>query len=268
VNTSDGAYSLITVEIAEAVATITLNRPEKLNAFTVAMVQELGDAARMLSAADAVRVIVLTGAGKGFCAGADLSLLRDLMQRGDEAMGRRLVDGLRAVAHALREAPQPVLASVNGVAAGGGASLALACDLRIAADSAEIGQVFGRIGLHPDWGGTFFLPRLVGASRSLELFLGAEMIGAEQAARLGIFNRVVEAPRLSGATREWALRLAAAPPLAARRVKQAVYLSEGASLDEMLDYELEAQLACLRSADGKEGITAFFEKRPPRFTGR
>jgi 2-(1,2-epoxy-1,2-dihydrophenyl)acetyl-CoA isomerase len=94
------------------------------------------------------------------------------------------------------------------------------------------------------------------------------MIGAEQAARLGIFNRVVEAPRLSGATREWALRLAAAPPLAARRVKQAVYLSEGASLDEMLDYELEAQLACLRSADGKEGITAFFEKRPPRFTGR
>lgn len=247
---------------------LTLNRPDKLNAFTVGMVQELGDAVTMLAAADAVRVIVITGAGRAFCSGADVTLLKELIERADEATGRRLVDGLRVVAHAIREAPQPVLASVNGVAAGGGANLALACDLRIAADSAEIGQVFTRIGLHPDWGGTYYLPRLVGASRALELFVGGDMIGAEQAARLGIFNRVVDAPRLAGATREWALRLAAAPPLAVRRVKQAVYLSERASLDEMLDFELEAQLACFRSADGKEGITAFFEKRPPHFTGR
>ena len=247
---------------------LTLNRPDKLNAFTVGMVQELGDAVTMLAAADAVRVIVITGAGRAFCSGADVTLLKELIERADEATGRRLVDGLRVVAHTIREAPQPVLASVNGVAAGGGANLALACDLRIAADSAEIGQVFTRIGLHPDWGGTYYLPRLVGPSRALELFVGGDMIGAEQAARLGIFNRVVEAPRLAGATREWALRLAAAPPLAVRRVKQAVYLSEQASLDEMLDFELEAQLACFRSADGQEGITAFFEKRPPHFTGR
>jgi 2-(1,2-epoxy-1,2-dihydrophenyl)acetyl-CoA isomerase len=250
------------------VGTIVLSRPDKLNAFTVAMVGELGDALAMLAAAEAVRVMVITGAGRAFCAGADVTLLRDLIERGDEAEGRRLVDGLRAVAHAIRGAPQPVIASVNGVAAGGGANLALACDLRIAADSAQIGQVFAKIGLHPDWGGTYFLPRLVGPSRALELFAGAEMVGADEAARLGLFNRVVEAGRLADATREWALRIAAAPPLAVRRVKAAVYRSESASLDEMLDYELEAQLACFRSADGREGIRAYFEKRPPRFTGR
>jgi 2-(1,2-epoxy-1,2-dihydrophenyl)acetyl-CoA isomerase len=268
VNVPDGGYSQVAVAVDGPVGTITLNRPDKLNAFTVQMVGELGDAVAMLAATEAVRAIVLTGAGRAFCAGADVALLRDLIERADEAEGRRLVDGLRAVAHAIRGAPQPVLASVNGVAAGGGANLALACDLRIAADSAEIGQVFARIGLHPDWGGTYFLPRLVGPSKALELFAGADMVGASEAARLGIFNRVVEAGRLADATREWALRIAAAPPLAIRRVKSAVYRSERASLDEMLDYELEAQLACFRSADGREGISAFFEKRPPHFTGR
>ncbi len=265
---TDGSYSLIAVDIDGSVGTITLNRPDKLNAFTVAMVRELGEAIAMLAAAGAVRVMVITGAGRAFCAGADVQLLRDLIERGDEAAGRSLVDGLRAVAHAIREAPQPVLASLNGVAAGGGANLALACDLRIAADTAQIGQVFTKIGLHPDWGGTYYLPRLVGPARALELFAGAEMVGAERAERLGMVNRVVALPALAAATREWALQLAAAPPLAVRRVKQAVYLSERASLDEMLDYELEAQLACFRSADGKEGLTAYFEKRAPHFTGR
>jgi 2-(1,2-epoxy-1,2-dihydrophenyl)acetyl-CoA isomerase len=268
VSATDGGYSQIAVSVEGPVGTITLNRPDKLNAFTIAMVGELGDAVTRLASREAVRALVITGAGKAFCAGADVTLLKDLIERGDEATGRRLVDGLRVVAHAIRDAPQPVLASVNGVAAGGGANLALACDLRIAADGAQIGQVFTRIGLHPDWGGTYFLPRLVGPSRALELFAGAEMLGASDAARLGIFNRVVEARRLAGAAREWAMRIAAAPPLAIRRIKRAVYLSERATLDEMLDYELEAQLACFRSADGKEGITAYFEKRPPHFTGR
>jgi 2-(1,2-epoxy-1,2-dihydrophenyl)acetyl-CoA isomerase len=268
VSHTNGAYSQIAVDIDGAVGTITLNRPDKLNAFTIGMVEELGDAVAMLAAAEAVRAIVITGAGRAFCAGADVTLLRDLIARGDEAAGRRLVDGLRRVAHAIREAPQPVIAAVNGVAAGGGANLALACDLRIAADGAQIGQVFTRVGLHPDWGGTYFLPRLVGASRALELFAGAEMIGAAEAARLGLVNRVVETARLAEEARAWALRIAAGPPLAIRRVKRAVYLSEHASLDDMLDYELEAQLTCFRSADGQEGITAYFEKRPPRFVGR
>jgi 2-(1,2-epoxy-1,2-dihydrophenyl)acetyl-CoA isomerase len=125
-----------------------------------------------------------------------------------------------------------------------------------------------RIGLHPDWGGAWFLPRLVGAAKALELFIGAELVGAAEARRLGLVNRVVPAAELAAATRAWALQIAAAPPLAVRRAKRAVYLSERATLDEMLDYELDAQLECFRSADGLEGITAFLEKRPPHFTGR
>lgn len=262
------AYSLVAVEIDGAVGTITLNRPEKLNAFTVEMVEELQQALASLSGTDAVRAIVVTGAGRAFCAGADVGLLRDLAERFDETAGRRLVDGMRGVSAAIRGAPQPVLASLNGVAAGGGASLALGCDLRIAADTAQLGQVFTKLGLHPDWGGTFFLPRLAGAAKALELFLDAELVEAVEAERLGLVNRVVPAARLAEATRHWAQRLAAAPPLAVRRVKEAVYRSERASLDAMLDFELDAQLACLRSADGQEGIAAFFAKRTPHFTGR
>ena len=179
-------------------ATITLNRPDKLNAFTVEMVRELSDALTMLGRAEAVRAIVLTGAGRAFCAGADVGLLRELIERQDEPRGRALVDGMRQVAHAIREAPQPVLCSVNGVAAGGGANLVLACDLRIAADTAQIGQVFMKIGLHPDWGGAYFLPRLVGASKALELFIGAEMVGAAEALRLGLVNRVAPARAAGG----------------------------------------------------------------------
>jgi len=262
------AFEQVAVSVEGPVGTVTLNRPDKLNAFTVEMVGELAEALGQLARADAVRVIVLTGAGRAFCAGADVHLLRDLIGRPDDPRGRTLVDGMRQVAHALREAPQPVVCSVNGVAAGGGANLVLACDLRIAADTAQLGQVFMKIGLHPDWGGAYFLPRLVGPAKALELFLGADLVGAAEAQRLGLVNRVVPAAELAEATRAWARQIAAAPPLAVRRAKRALHLSERATLDEMLDYELDAQLACFRSADGKEGITAFFEKRSPHFTGR
>lgn len=204
-------YSLIAVDVDGPVGTITLNRPDKLNAFTVEMVRELSDALAMLGRSETTRVIVITGAGRAFCAGADVHLLRDLVERQDEATGRSLVDGMRLVAHAIREAPQPVLCSVNGVAAGGGANLVLACDLRIAADTAQIGQVFMKIGLHPDWGGAYFLPRLVGASKALELFIGAELVDAAEAERLGLVNRVVPAAQLAEATTAWARQIAAAP---------------------------------------------------------
>jgi len=262
------AYAQVAVEVDGPVGTITLNRADKLNAFTVEMVQELKDALDMLAGSAAVRVIVLTGAGRAFCAGADVGLLRSLIERFDEPTGRRLVDGMRGVSAVMREAPQPVLASLNGVAAGGGANLALGCDLRIAADTAQIGQVFMKIGLHPDWGGTFFLPRLVGPSKALELLLGAELVDAAECLRLGLVNRVVPAERLAAATRDWARAIAAAPPLAVRRAKQAVYRSERASLEEMLDYELDAQLACFETADFTEGLAAFTAKRAPEFTGR
>jgi 2-(1,2-epoxy-1,2-dihydrophenyl)acetyl-CoA isomerase len=178
------------------------------------------------------------------------------------------VDGCRAVYKVLREAPQPVLCALNGAAAGGGANLALACDLRLAADTASLGQVFTRIGLHPDWGGTYFLPRLVGPARALELFLSAEMVGAERLLALGLVNAVVPAERLAAETLTWARRIAAGPPQAVRRIKQNVYASAAATLDAMLDAELEAQLACFATDDFREGLAAFLAKREPHFTGR
>ncbi len=255
------------VEIAEHVGTITLNRPEKLNALTVEMVEELTDAVKLLSSSRNVRAIVLTGAGRAFCAGADIQLLQRIVAENDEETGRRLVDGARGVLTTIRHARQPVLASINGVAAGGGANLALACDLRIAADDAKIGQVFARLGLHPDWGGTYFLPRLVGPSKALELFLSAELVVAEKAREMGMVNRVVRSDELAQATRGWAQRIAAAPPVAVQRAKRAIFQSEWSNLTEMLDYELKAQMACFRSADFMEGLKAYTEKRDPHFTG-
>ena len=252
------------------VGTVTLNRPASLNALTVELVDELRSALGMLAGSTAVRCIVLTGAGRAFCAGADLSVLKDIGRRRDADLGARLVDGARGVFRAIREAPQPVLCALNGAAAGGGANLALACDLRIAADTAAIGQVFARLGLHPDWGGTWFLPRLVGASKALELFLDAEMVDAARCLELGLVNRVVPAAELPARSREWAERIAAAPPEAVRRLKRSLYAgeAEGASLETTLDRELEAQLACFATKDFAEGLSAFFEKREPHFTGQ
>ena len=263
-----GAYDTIAVAIESHVATVTLNRPDKLNAFTVEMVDELVAALAMVTAAEAVRCIVLTGAGRAFCAGADMATLNDIVGRQDAILGRRLVDGSRKVHRLMREARQPVLCALNGVAAGGGANLALGCDLRLAADNAAIGQVFGRIGLHPDWGGTFFLPRMVGTARAMELFLSAELVEAPRLLALGLVNRVVPAAELPAAAAAWAARIAAAPPVAVARMKRAVYAAERATLDEMLDHELEAQLACFVTDDCTEGLAAFKAKREPHFTGR
>ena len=262
------SFTSIAVAFDGHVGTITLNRPDKLNAFTVEMLEELKDAFTMVAGSASVRCIVLTGAGRAFCAGADLAVLQEILERKDEGAGRRLVDGCRAVYQVMRAADQPVVCALNGAAAGGGANLALACDLRIAADSAKLGQVFAKIGLHPDWGGTYFLPRLVGPARALELFLSAEMVGAARLLELGLVNKVVPAAGLQDSTREWAASIAAAPPLAVRRAKQAVYRSERASLDEMLTLELDAQLACFASQDFTEGLAAFLGKREPHFTGR
>jgi len=258
----------ILVGITGHVATVTLNRPDKLNAFTVAMVGELEQAFERLGEDENVRCIVLTGAGKAFCAGADLAALQDILDRRDREEGARLVDGARAIYRAMHRAPQPVLCALNGAAAGGGANLALACDLRIAADTARLGQVFAKIGLHPDWGGTYFLPRLIGPARAMELFLSAEMVEAPRLLELGIVNRVVPAAELPAAAQAWATEVAAAPPQAVRRLKLAIHRSNRASLDAMLDFELEAQLECFMTADFTEGLAAFRAKRAPQFTGR
>jgi 2-(1,2-epoxy-1,2-dihydrophenyl)acetyl-CoA isomerase len=248
------------------VGTLTLNRPEKLNAFAGDMRRELGDALEELEADASVRVIVITGAGRGFCAGADVGYMAELMAKSDVESMTALIEAGRRVVTTIRASSKPVIASVNGVAAGGGANLALACDLRIASREAKLGQTFNRIGLHPDWGGTYFLPRLVGPAKALELFWLADVIDADECLRLGLFNRVVAPDALAAETMALARTLAAKPALALSLAKRAVYKSMSHTLPEMLDYELDAQLRCFRSGDAREGITAFTEKRAPKFS--
>ena len=247
------AYDGVMVEIAGGTGTVTLNRPGKLNAFDEPTCRELIEALRMLAASDAVRVIVLTGAGRAFCAGADLSVL------GED--GASLVAAGKDVALTIRAAPQPVLAAVNGPAAGGGANLALACDYRIASDQASIGQVFHKLGLVPDWGGSFFLPRLVGTSRALELVWSARMVPADEALALGLFDRVVPHPALATETRRLAEQWAAQPAEAVRRAKEALYLSEVSSLASMLDLEIAQQNELFATPEARQRIGAALSKR-------
>src|SRR5688572_3595463 len=205
------AYDRIMVEISDHIGNVTLNRPDKANAFDPEMCDDLLEALRMLSGADQVRVIVITGAGKAFCAGADLGVLG--------TQGEQLVKAGKDIALTIRNAPKPVLAAVNGAAAGGGANLALACDYRLASDQASIGQVFHRLGLGPDWGGSYFLPRLTGISKALELVWSARMVPAAEAATLGLFDRVVPHAELTAQTRALAGRWAGMAPLAVRKAK-------------------------------------------------
>ncbi len=261
-------FEHVLVSLADGIGTITLNRPAKLNAFAGRMRQEVAEAVRQVAQDDEVRVLVVTGAGRAFCAGADIDYLRGLLEDEDWEAAKGLVEAGRAVVTTIRAVPKPVIASVNGPAAGGGANLALACDVRIASDRASIGQTFNRIGLHPDWGGTYFLPRLVGSSKALQLVYSADMIDAEEASRIGLFDRVVPHERLVEETAAYARMLANKPPIALALAKRAIYESERLGLDEMLDLELEHQMRCFKSEDAKEGLQAFLEKRSPSFRGR
>jgi enoyl-CoA hydratase/carnithine racemase len=255
----------VLLDRSDGVGTLTLNRPDKLNAFAGRMRQEIAEGLDELESDESVRVIVITGAGRAFCAGGDVAYMAELVERGDVESMAALVDAGRHVVTTIRRSRKPVIASVNGVAAGGGANLALSCDLRIAGERASLGQTFNRIGLHPDWGGTYFLPRLVGPAKALELFWLADIIDARECERLGLFNKVVPQAELPEATYAWARTLADKPALAIALVKRAVYESLDRTLPEMLDYELDAQLRCFESGDASEGIRAFAEKRAARF---
>ena len=261
------AYEHIVVSEASGILTITLNRPDKLNAFIGHMRRDLAEAIEHAGSDRSVRAVIITGAGRAFCAGGDVRFMAELMERNDTEEFARILGAGRRVILAIRQMTKPVIAAVNGPASGAGANLAFACDLRIAATTATFSQSFLKVGLHPDWGGTFFLPRLVTPNKACELFFLGEAIDAAEALRLGIVNQVVEPEELEGATVQLAERLRAAPPLALAAAKQAVYASDAADLEEMLRYETEAQLRCFESDDGHEGVHAFLEKRDPHFTG-
>lgn len=262
-----GNWRYVVKTVENGIGTLLLNRPERMNAFDDVMRHELVEAAGQLSTDDAVRCIVVTGAGRAFCAGADVKYMSQALREHDWQGALGLVQSGSELITILHQAPKPVLASLNGVAAGGGANLALGCDLRIAADTAGIGQVFHRIGLHPDLGGTWFLPRLVGPSTALELIWSAEIVPADRCLALGLVNRVVAATDLAAETAAWAARLAALPPIAARLAKAAVYAGTTGDLAQALRREIANQEQCFRSADAAEGLAAFEQKRSPLFQG-
>jgi 2-(1,2-epoxy-1,2-dihydrophenyl)acetyl-CoA isomerase len=250
------------------IVTITLNRPERLNAFIGHMRRDLGEALEEAGSDPDVRVIVLTGAGRGFCAGGDVNFMAELVERNESEEFARLLGAARRVILAIRHMTKPVIASINGPASGAGFNLALACDLRIASSDATFSQSFVKIGFHPDWGGTYFLPRMVPSNIACELFFLGEPITAQQALDLHLVNRVVPADQLEAETRALAERLRDGAAVSISAAKQAVYASEQDSLDRMLQYEVDAQMRCFESEDGREGVRAFLEKRPPNFTGR
>jgi 2-(1,2-epoxy-1,2-dihydrophenyl)acetyl-CoA isomerase len=260
------AYENIQFKIDADIARLTLNRPDKLNSFNTAMHAEVRDALSQVTQ-NRARVLVITGAGRGFCAGQDLAD-RAVAPGGERAdLGESIERNYKPLIMGLRSLPLPVIAAVNGVAAGAGANIALACDLVIAAKSASFVQAFSKLGLVPDSGGTWSLPRLVGTARAMGLAMLGEKLPAEQAAAWGLIWRCVEDSELGGAVDELASRLAKAPTLGLARTKHAIYSSWRHSLDEQLDLERDLQRELGRSADYAEGVAAFAAKREPKFVG-
>src|SRR5437763_4489105 len=261
-------YETIKFETANGIARITLNRPDRLNSFTSAMHAEVREALAAVKADAALRVLLLTGAGRGFCAGQDLSDRAVAPGQAPVDLGASIEQNYRPLVLALRALPMPVVCAVNGVAAGAGANLALACDIVIATKSAAFIQAFCKIGLIPDSGGTYFLPRLVGTARAMGLSLLGDKLPAEQAAQWGLIWQCVEDAELMPAADKLLTTLAAAPTAGLAAAKRAIYASAGNSLEVQLDLERDLQRELGYSSDYREGVTAFAEKRPPRFTGR
>ncbi len=259
-------YENILFEIQNGIARLTLNRPDKLNSFNIAMHGEVRDALeRTLNDASA-RVLVLTGTGRGFCAGQDLND-RAVAPGGDVDLGESIEKYYAPLVRSLRALPMPVLCAVNGVAAGAGAQIALACDIVIAAKSASFIEPFCKLGLIPDTGGTYFLPRLVGTARAIGISMLGEKIPAEQAAVWGLIWRAVDDSELIKTVDAIATQLATGPTRGLARIKEAIYASANNRFEQQLELERDLMRELGRSYDYREGVAAFLEKRAPEFKG-
>lgn len=261
------AYETIRFEIVDSIARLTLNRPDKLNTFTVAMHGEVRDALERVKADASVRVLVLTGAGRGFCAGQDLGDRAVAPGAARVDLGESVEKYYGPLVRTLRALPLPVICAVNGVAAGAGANLTLACDIVIAARSASFIEAFCKLGLIPDTGGTYFLPRLIGTARAMGLAMLGDKVSAEQAASWGLIWKCVDDDKLAAETDGLARYLATAATKGLARTKQALYASPVNTLEAQLDLERDFMRELGGSADYREGVAAFMDKRAPRFKG-
>jgi 2-(1,2-epoxy-1,2-dihydrophenyl)acetyl-CoA isomerase len=251
-----------------SITTLVMNRPTRLNALNNELSTSLNEALVRIANDRTTNVVILTGAGRAFCAGGDLSEIGRGRERGDTSeLAPILRSGMQAVLN-IRTMPQPVIAAVNGPAAGAGMNLALAADIRIATEESVFGQNFANVGLFPDYGGTYFLPQLVGPSIAAEMFYTGEMIDAKTAHRLGLLNHVYAFEHFEAEVHTLAQKIASGPHLAIRAVKHTLFARDKGELEQALEREIEFQLKCFHSEDCREGIRAFQEKRPPKFEGR
>ena len=262
-------YEAITYEVDGGVATLTLNRPDALNALNAQITEELHKALAEASGDPAVRCLLITGNGRGFSAGADLTQLEDSYRRGEPVpLGDLLRDGYNRIILPIVHMEKPVVAAVNGVAAGAGCSLALSCDFRIASDKARFFQAFIKVGLVQDSGASYFLPRLVGFARAMELALLGDIIDASTALQYGLVTKVVPHDSLMEEARSFALMLAQGPTRAFGLSKKALYFGTDNGLEATMDYEADLQAEMALTADHMEGVRAFLEKREAKFEGR
>ena len=266
-------FEQILYEKSDGIATITLNRPERMNAFTTRMLAEWASALADARDDEEVRVVVVTGAGRGFCSGMDVreaAAERPLWDAQASLAQRRhfLRDTVHQVARTLATLDKPYIGAINGPAAGAGMDMASMCDIRIAADTARFTMAYVRMGLIPGDGGCYFLPRIVGLAKALELIWTGEIIDAQEALRIGYVSEVVPADGLMDRVREFAMRLAKGPPVAIQLAKRLVYRSLETNMSNALELAESAMLVCQTSEDAREGPRAWVEKREPRFTGR
>ncbi len=265
---TQAAAPVLLESVQDGIALLVMNRPDRMNALNNELATALNGTLTRIAADDSVRTVVITGAGRAFCAGGDLAVIgKGRESNNSKDLEPILRAGMGAVLK-IRTMPQPVIAAVNGAAAGAGMNVALAADIRISAEEAMFGQNFAKVGLFPDYGGTYFLPELVGPSKAAELFYTGDMISAQTALSLGLVNKVVPAAQLEAEVKTLAQKIAGGPPLAIRAVKKVLFGDQKAALERALEAEVEHQMKCFVSEDCLEGVHAFFEKRGPQFRGR
>ncbi len=258
-------HAQVHCEIKDGVGVITLNRPEVMNAFGGTMREDLLRLLQQAETDSSVRCVVITGAGKAFCAGGDIASMAELQAAGDTSViSERMRIGAEVV-HLIRRMPKPVIAAINGAAAGAGLNLALACDMRFAVESARFSESFVKIALVPDWGGTYLLTQLVGTAKAMELMMTGDRLDAAEALRVGILNRVYPDADFRDHVMAFAQKLAGGPADALAHIKRATYLGATGTLSNALDAEAQSQPALFLGRDAREGMRAFIEKRTPRF---